>query len=87
MCDVGFYWIHPGLDSKEVARPRLDSVHQEESNRCFAGKWGESRGLPTGETEEVEEGQCSGGRHTSTARMEVHAGEDMLASFICEIYL
>ena len=33
------------------------------------------------------EGQCSGGRHTSTARMEVHAGEDMLASFICEIYL
>ena len=45
VCDVGFYWIHPGLDSKEVARPRLDSVHQEESNRCFAGKWGESRGL------------------------------------------
>ena len=58
VCDVGFYWIHPGLDSKEVARPRLDSVHQEESNRCFAGKWGESRGLPTGETEEGRRGNA-----------------------------
>ena len=61
---------------EEVARLRVLAVRQQESNRCFAGKWGESPDLPRGGRRGGGGGggQCSGGRHTSTARMEVQQG-------------
>ena len=77
MCDVGFYWIHPGVQGGCEAETGLRASGGKQSMlRRKMGRKSKSahRGDGGG-----EEGQCSGGRHTSTARMEVHAGEDMLA--------
>ena len=59
-------------DFEEVARPRVDSVRAsggklESMLRRKMGR--KSRSAQRGEGEGG--GQCSGGRHTSTARMEV----------------
>ena len=77
MCDVGLYWIHP--DSKEVAEAETGLRASGGKQSMLRRKMGrKSRSAHRGDRG-GEEGQCSGGRHTSTARMEVHAGEDMLA--------